>query len=73
MFGMPLLHRLQRALTEERTWRDSLRIPPGFRPIDSLGINGVNSGSIWQLPTNKEALHADAQSGMVKNLLTIPT
>ena len=27
-----------------------------FRPIDSLGINGVNSGSIWQPPTNKDAL-----------------
>jgi hypothetical protein len=27
-----------------------------FRPTDSLGINGVNSGPIWQPPTNQDAL-----------------
>jgi hypothetical protein len=27
-----------------------------FRPIDSPGINGMNSGSIWQPPINDDAL-----------------
>ena len=27
-----------------------------FRPIDSLGINGMNSVSIWQPPANNDAL-----------------
>ena len=27
-----------------------------FRPIDSSGINGMNSGSIWQPPINDDAL-----------------
>jgi len=26
-----------------------------FRPIDSSGYNGMNSGSIWQPPTNNDA------------------
>src|SRR5271167_3905631 len=27
-----------------------------FRPMDSSGINGMNSGSIWQPPINNDAL-----------------